>query len=110
MRSIDRSFYKSARWRYVSSLYLDSVNRLCEKCLEEGRLTPAKLVHHKIHMNKQTVQDDSLAYGFENLQALCLNCHNTIHYGKSLPRRYQIIDGELVIDVRTSPPIDENFH
>lgn len=100
MRSIDKSFYSSAAWVTCSKNYLNSVNGLCEQCMEEGRLTPARLVHHVIHMNTDTVKDPALAYGFDNLRALCQDCHNRVHYGKSLPRRYQFIDGKLVIDTR----------
>lgn len=103
MRSIDKNFYNSATWVSCSKSYLSCVNGLCEICLAEGRLTPARLVHHKVHMNAETVQVPELAYGFDNLQALCQDCHNRVHYGKSLPRRYKIIDGELVIDTRRPP-------
>lgn len=101
MRSIDERFYKNRTWKNCQSAYMKSVNGLCEVCLQNKRITPAKIVHHIVHLNSETVQDEALAYGFDNLQAVCLNCHNEIHFGKKEPKRYQFIDGQLVIDTRS---------
>ena len=97
MRSIDNRFYKRKAWMECQSTYMESVNRLCERCAKEGKIVPAKIVHHKIHLNAENVNDPAIAYGFDNLEAVCLDCHNTIHFGKSEPKRYQIIDGELIM-------------
>lgn len=97
MRSVDSKFYKSMKWRRCANDYLDSVNRLCELCIAENKITPAKIVHHKVHMNEYTVQDESFAYGFENLQAVCLDCHNKIHFGNKVEKRYTVVDGNLII-------------
>jgi len=34
--------------------------------------------------------------GFNNLEALCLACHNEEHFGKKQDRRWEFVDGELV--------------
>lgn len=42
-------------------------------------IVPAEIVHHKIHLSEKNVMDESLAYGFENLEALCRQCHAEEH-------------------------------
>lgn len=71
------SFYNSAKWRSVSAAYMASRNYLCEIC---GR--PAKICHHKIWLNNFNVQNPEIALDWSNLQAVCIECHNTIHAGE----------------------------
>ena len=88
MRSIDSKFYKSALWESVRKNYIDSVNGLCENCLAKGIYTPAVHVHHIIHLNEQNVSDPLIAYGFDNLKALCHQCHNEEHFKKQKQNNY----------------------
>lgn len=96
MRSVDSSFYKSKEWERCRALYLQKVNHLCERCFADGRIKPARFVHHKIYMNEHTVKDPNLALGFDNLEALCYDCHNAEHFGdKKKIKRWEFVDGEL---------------
>lgn len=72
---------------------------LCERCKAQGKYKPAEIVHHKTHLNAENVNDPRIAYGFENLEALCLDCHNAEHFGKRAERRrYEIgRDGNILI-------------
>lgn len=88
MRSVDRKFYESKEWRQISKDYMESVNHLCERCLSKGLITPAKIVHHKIHLTEENVSDTDISMNFKNLEALCIECHNTEHFGKRKQRRY----------------------
>lgn len=97
MRSIDESFYKRADWIKCKDSYLVSVNYLCERCLAKGEVVPAKIVHHKIYLNEKNYQDPAIAYNFDNLEALCQDCHNKEHFGESTPRRFKVVDGKLII-------------
>ena len=74
---------------------MKKANHLCERCLAKGLYEPAKIVHHKIYLTEETMTPE-LMYGFDNLEALCLACHNDEH-GRSKPnRRWKFVDGELV--------------
>lgn len=46
----------------------------CERC---GR--PAQICHHKKHLDDVNVHDPTVALSFDNLEALCIDCHNTEH-------------------------------
>ena len=102
MRSVDNSFYRSKAWRMCRSEYL-RVNPLCEECLKRGQFTPAILVHHKIFLNEKNINDPNISLNFKNLEALCLDCHNKIHFGEN-KRRY-IVDELGNIKGIDSPPV-----
>jgi len=87
MRSAPKSFYNSKQWKDVEKLYKQKRNYLCEKCMEEGRFTPGEIVHHKIHLSESNYRDPEISLNFENLQLLCIACHNSVHYKKSAPKK-----------------------
>lgn len=96
MRSIDRKFYESQTWRDCQAAYMKKVNHLCERCLAKGRHEPARIVHHRIHLTQENLGDPELMYGFDNLEALCIECHNTEHRRGRKNQRWKFVDGELV--------------
>ena len=96
MRSIERSFYKSKAWENTRALYLQKVNHLCERCLKDGRLRPARIVHHKIYLTEANYKDPTISLSFENLEALCQDCHNKEHYGEKKVERWKFENGELI--------------
>ena len=97
MRAIERRFYKSAAWEACRNAYLCSVGHFCERCKAKGIYEPARIVHHKIYLTEDNYHDPSISLNFENLEALCLDCHNKEHYGSKIEARYTIgKDGELI--------------
>nr|WP_245574390.1 HNH endonuclease signature motif containing protein [Desulfovirgula thermocuniculi] len=50
---------------------------LCELCEQEGRITPATIVHHK-----QPIKHGGHALDMENLMSVCRECHIRLHTGK----------------------------
>lgn len=96
MRSIDNDFYRSVEWERCREAYLQKVNHFCERCKAKGIYEPARVVHHKIYLNEENWKDPTIAYGFDNLEALCQDCHNKEHH-KSGHDRYEIgSDGSLL--------------
>lgn len=97
MRSIDPSFYKSKAWKQVrlnvwrkqyclcsrcgKSVYVDGISEWIPK---EKRLKG--IVHHKIHLNNSNVYDDDITLNEENLEGVCINCHNYIHSNPGILR------------------------
>ena len=68
------AFYKGKAWRKVSAAYMASQNYICERC---GK--PATICHHKTWLNGKNVNNPEIALSFDNLEALCLDCHNAEH-------------------------------
>ena len=97
MRSIDPAFYKSKAWKQVRRTYALSKHCICERCgkpvyvdgindylIKEHRTKG--IVHHKIHLNETNVKDDNIAYGFDNLELLCIEDHNKEHFNTGILR------------------------
>lgn len=66
-------FYKSWEWQRCRAAYLKK-QPLCERC---GR--PAQQVHHKTKLTPQNIKDPNVALCFDNLEALCVECHQQEH-------------------------------
>lgn len=75
-----KGFYTSAAWRRVQAAYMESKCYLCERC---GR--PARVVHHKIYITPQNINDPNITLNFDNLESLCQDCHTNEHLGKGEP-------------------------
>ena len=60
-------------WKRIRDSYA-AAHPLCERCLEEGRLTPVDEVHHIVPVSKGGTHARS------NLMSLCRSCHNKIHH------------------------------
>ena len=58
-------------WRQIRHSYI-TANPLCEECKKDGRLTPAKEVHHIKPLADGGTHDDN------NLLSLCKQCHSSI--------------------------------
>lgn len=97
MKSIDHSFYRSKDWEKCRASYLSTVGYFCERCKQRGIYNPAVIVHHKTYLTKENYKDPRISLNFDNLEALCKDCHNKEHFGDKEERRYEIgKDGELI--------------
>lgn len=97
----NKAFYYSAAWKNTRRNYKQSVGGLCERCLAKGMIVPADIVHHKIPLTDENVKDLSISLSWDNLQALCRQCHAEVHddmYAERTGRRYKINNnGQVVI-------------
>ena len=69
-------FYHSKAWRRLARAFLISKNYICEIC---GK--PAELAHHIKRITPSNICNPEITLNADNLQAVCIECHNTIHYG-----------------------------
>ena len=75
-RTMEATFdYKSAKWKRVRAAALRRDKYQCVECRKYGRITPALHVHHIRHVE----DDPSGWYDLDNLESLCLACHNKEH-------------------------------
>lgn len=98
MRNVSFPFYQTKAWKECRKAYLHSVHGLCEECQKKGILRPAYIVHHKIPLDDESAKNPEISLNFEHLQAVCIDCHNRIHYGTKTQKRYHIVDGSVVVD------------
>ena len=83
-------FYNSTYWKKNSKAFALSKNCICERCgrpvyvsgitsylPKDKRLR--YVVHHKEYLNNDNISDDDIALGWDNLELLCINCHDIEH-------------------------------
>lgn len=74
MKEYARSFYEGMPWRRTREAYQISQDFICERC---GGL--ASLVHHKVWITPKNINDPDITLNWDNLEALCMDCHNVEH-------------------------------
>lgn len=79
MREFAKSFYKSKTWQNTREAYYKKAGGLCERCLKRGDISPGEIVHHKIHLTKDNINDPNISLSFKNLELLCRKCHGEVH-------------------------------
>lgn len=87
MRGNNEEYHKlmsSYRWRMLRLHYLTK-HPLCEECEKRGITRQASEVHHVIPIESvvDIAKMRQLAYDWNNLKALCHECHKAIHLGKT---------------------------
>ena len=63
----------SQGWKQIRTRYVRE-HPFCERCREEGRLTPVAEVHHIRPISRGGTNQ------WDNLMSLCQSCHNKIHH------------------------------
>lgn len=70
------AFYNTTAWKKIRKQVLLRDDYLCQHCLAKGIVNDKDLiVHHKIELKR----DWSKRLDMENLEAVCVSCHNKIH-------------------------------
>lgn len=73
-----RAFYNSGVWKKTQALYLESQNYICEDC---GGV--ACIVHHIKHIAPDNIEDPEITLDWDNLKAVCYECHAIEHMGSA---------------------------
>ncbi len=79
MKAWAKAFYHSAAWLACRDSYITSVDGLCERHLQRGQVVPGYIVHHKVELSPANINDPSITLSHDNLEYLCLDCHNAEH-------------------------------
>ena len=79
MKPYAEKFYKSKSWQKVRNAYMRSQRSLCEICLANGIIKPCEIVHHKIEITPDNINDPTVTLNWNNLQCVCRDCHAKIH-------------------------------
>jgi len=88
MKDFARSFYSSTAWKNTRQAFAKSKGGLCEICLSKGVYKPGEIVHHKVHLTPDNINDASVTLNWDNLQLVCRDCHAVIHENRE--RRYKL--------------------
>jgi 5-methylcytosine-specific restriction enzyme A len=107
MKDWAKAFYKSAAWQACRASYIDTVHGMCERHLKRGQYVPGYIVHHKIELTPQNINDPMISLNHEHLEYVCLDCHNDEHLHKKddKPLRYRFAEDGRV--VQALPPSEK---
>lgn len=78
MQAFAKSFYLSKAWRDTRAYIYKRDMGLCVRC---GK--PGKIVHHKIYLTPQNIDNPSITLSEDNLELLCCECHAIEHEGQA---------------------------
>ena len=95
-----KKFYHSSAWIGTSKAYAASRFYICEIC---GRPAKQYVVHHKKHLTPENINNPFVALNWDNLQLLCLECHNVEHGHKN--GRKVLFDEQGQVVGIDSPPV-----
>lgn len=97
-REFAKQFYSSAAWQSCRNEYMKCAHYLCEDCLARGIYKPAKEVHHIEELTPMNIHRPEIALNFDNLVALCKECHKARHSARGRGVRYVFGEnGEIII-------------
>lgn len=85
-RPIRHKFYKSKAWKEVRNYYFNLKHGMCERCrINKGIYVKGDIVHHKIHIKDEDyiTNNIKILLDINNLEVLCINCHNKEHFKSS---------------------------
>lgn len=77
MKEFAESFYHSKAWLEAREYIYTKNHGICNRC---GR--PGDIVHHKIYLTPQIINDPTVTLAEDNLELLCQDCHNKEHMRK----------------------------
>ena len=86
-----QSFYNSKAWKDIRKYIWLKQSCLCARCYRAvyvdgiSEWLPKNkrligIVHHKEYLNNENIYDDNIALNEENLEGICIDCHNEEHY------------------------------
>ena len=105
MKDYAQQFYSSTAWKNTREAYAKSKGNLCELCLKQGRYNPSEIVHHRIELTPNNIDNPAVTLAWGNLCCVCRECHAKIH-GKK-PKRFKIDELGRVIPTENNPPMLE---
>ena len=90
-----KKFYDSPQWEKTRKAYRALRHGICERCGKKN----ANIVHHKQYLNDERLKDTDYTLNFENLELLCIDCHNREHFEKFSPTQEGLMfdaNGQLI--------------
>lgn len=99
-REFATSFYNSSAWKKARQVCLSKNHGICSRC---GKAFASKdlIVHHKIMLSPDNINDPNITLNQDNLELLCVSCHSIEHGNKDDLNKSFIFDDEgNIIDVR----------
>jgi len=98
-RNKQTKFYNSSQWRKVRNVMISKSHGICSRC---GKTFNSRdlIVHHKISLNEDNINNPEVSLNLNNLEVLCWDCHNSTHSKNEDMNRAMVFDDKgNIIDV-----------
>jgi 5-methylcytosine-specific restriction enzyme A len=95
-----KKFYKSKAWQRTREAYAASVGQLCEDCLDAGICNIGEIVHHRIEITPDNINNPDITLNWDNLRLVCRDCHAKAH---GATKRFKV-DAFGRVTARGEPP------
>ena len=63
--------------------------------MAKGIYTPGRIVHHKIRLTPDNINNPTISMGWDNLKLVCMDCHAQEHKGNRSVRYRFDKDGNI---------------
>ena len=103
MKPWAEQFYNSDEWRACRDTFLQSKGYICERCSTPHNPVVAKIAHHKIYLTRDNISDPRISLSWDNLEALCQDCHNKEHHRTARKTCYRFDEEGNIIE-KPYPP------
>ena len=77
MKQYAKQFYNSDRWKHCRRAYIQKRMLIDGGVCEECGINQGYIVHHKIHITEQNINDTSITLNESNLMYVCKECHDS---------------------------------
>ncbi|MEY8381966.1 hypothetical protein AALG83_02190 [Christensenellaceae bacterium 44-20] len=81
-REFAKAFYHSSAWLKCRGAYIRERiaidGGMCQRC----HIVPGYIVHHKVWLTPDNISNPDVTLNKENLEYVCLVCHNKIEQGE----------------------------
>ncbi|MBQ5566089.1 MAG: HNH endonuclease [Clostridia bacterium] len=95
MKDYAKQFYKSKKWQKCRQSFIESRKGidggLCQHCHSNY----GYIVHHKVHITPQNINNPDVTLNFDNLEFVCHECHNKEHFGEKMRVKFSP-DGRIL--------------
>ncbi len=72
-------FYNSKKWRDLRKVLVIESKGMCNNCGKTILDTSKLIANHKIALTDDNVTNPSISLNRDNLEIICINCHNQYH-------------------------------
>ncbi len=106
---IRREFYQSKAWQDVRKNVWLRQNLLCNRChkpvyvdgisdyIPKGNRRTG-IVHHKTYLDENNINDINITLNIDNLEGLCIYCHNEEHAkGNAIRKEYRFDENGNIV-------------
>ena len=100
-REFAKKFYNSKAWEECRKAFIaeriSTDGGLCQVCHDRA----GYIIHHKQKLTPENINNPDVTLSFDNLEYVCLDCHNAIHFADWQHLGYVFVGGQIL-------PLSEN--